>query len=81
MARNNTLLFGSPPNEMMIAFISSIKPACAFLDLDARIVNTIERADFELSVCHKLGNAFSYLPYGSFHARHVFRLWLKAEVL
>ena len=52
-----------------------------FLDLDARIVYTIQRAGFEFSVYRKPGNAFSYLPYGSYHARHVFRGWLKAEVL
>ena len=52
-----------------------------FLDLDARIVYTIQRASFEFSVYRKPGNAFSNLPYGSYHARHVFRGWLKAEVL
>ena len=52
-----------------------------FLDLDVRIVYSIERANFEFGVYRKPGNAFSYLPYGSYHARHVFRGWLKAEVL
>ena len=40
-----------------------------------------KKVGFEFSVYRKPGNAFSYLPYGSYHARHIFRGWLKAEVL
>ena len=36
--------------------------------------------EFEFRIYRKPGNACSYLPYGSYHARHVFRGWLKAEV-
>ena len=35
---------------------------------------------FGFRIYPKPGNAYSYLPYGSYHARHVFRGWLKAEV-
>ncbi len=35
-------------------------------------------ADFAFNVYSKPGMA--YLPYGSYHARHVFRGWLKAEM-
>ena len=45
------------------------------------MLGSYKRAGFEFSVYRKPGNAFSYLPYGSYHARHVFRGWLKAEVL
>ena len=37
-------------------------------------------AAFEFRLYRKPGNAYSYLPYGSYHARHVFRGWLKAEM-
>ena len=36
--------------------------------------------DFEFGVYRKPGNAYVYLPYGSYHSRHVFREWLKAEM-
>ena len=45
------------------------------------MLGSYKRAGFEFSVHRKPGNAFSYLPYGSYHARHVFRGWLQAEVL
>ena len=37
-------------------------------------------ADFAFKVYRKPGTAYAYLPYGSYHARHVFRGWLKAEM-
>jgi hypothetical protein len=36
--------------------------------------------DFEFRIYWKPGNAYSYLPYGSYSTRHVSRGWLKAEV-
>ena len=54
-----------------------------FLDLNIRIVYPTEPTQsvhFEYSVYRKPGNAYSYLPYGSYHARHVFRGWLQAEI-
>ncbi len=36
--------------------------------------------NFAFKVYRKPGTAYAYLPYGSFHARHVFRGWLKAEM-
>jgi hypothetical protein len=51
-----------------------------FLDLDIRILDLHGSPEFEFRIYRKPGNAYSYLPYGSYHARHVFRGWLKAEV-
>ncbi len=39
-----------------------------FLDLCITIVS----ADFAFKVYHKPGTAYAYLPYGSYHVRHVF---------
>ncbi len=44
-----------------------------FLDLDITIVYSDESADFAFKVYRKPGTAYAYLPYGSYHARHVFR--------
>jgi len=52
----------------------------SFLDLDIQVVYSAESADFAFKVYRKTGNAYAYLPYGSYHARHVFRGWLKAEM-
>jgi hypothetical protein len=51
-----------------------------FLDLDITIVYSDGSADFAFKVYRKPGTAYAYLPYGSYHARHVFRGWLKAEM-
>ena len=51
-----------------------------FLDLDIRLQKSGPATWFEFSIYWKPGNAYSYLPYGSYHARHIFRGWLKAEV-
>ena len=51
-----------------------------FLDLDITIVYSQASADFAFNVYRKPGTAYAYLPYGSYHARHVFRGWLKAEM-
>ena len=51
-----------------------------FLDLDITVVYSPGSADFEFKVYRKPGTAYAYLPYGSYHARHVFRGWLKAEM-
>ena len=50
------------------------------LDLDIRIVNSCGFSGFAFRIYRKPGNAYAYLPYGSYHARHVFRGWLKAEL-
>ena len=52
----------------------------SFLDLDLRVVYSTGSAEFAFKVYRKTGNAYAYLPYGSYHARHVFRGWLKAEM-
>ena len=51
-----------------------------FLDLDIQIVNSCGHSEFAFRIYRKPGNAYAYLPYGSYHARHVFRGWLKAEL-
>jgi len=51
-----------------------------FLDLDMPIVYSDGSAVFAFKVYRKPGTAYAYLPYGSYHARHVFRGWLKAEM-
>jgi hypothetical protein len=35
--------------------------------------------EFEFRIYWKPGNAYSYLPYGSYSTRHVLRGWLKAD--
>ena len=52
----------------------------SFLDLDLRVVYSTGSAEFAFNVYRKTRNAYAYLPYGSYHARHVFRGWLKAEM-
>ena len=51
-----------------------------FLDLDIKALYTTTMVEFEFGVYRKPGNAYAYLPYGSYHSRHVFRGWLKAEM-
>ena len=36
--------------------------------------------EFEFGIYRKPGNAYTYLQYSSYHSRHVFRGWLKAEM-
>ncbi len=50
-----------------------------FLDLDITVVYSFGSADFAFKVYRKPGTAYAYLPYGSYHPRHVFRAWLKAD--
>ncbi len=42
-----------------------------FLDLNVRIEDQRDSVGFELHVYRKPGNSYSYLPFGSFHARHI----------
>jgi hypothetical protein len=51
-----------------------------FLDLDIEIVCSQTSVEFAFRVYRKPGTAYAYLPYGSYHARHIFRGWLKAEM-
>jgi hypothetical protein len=51
------------------------------LDLLITLIEDFSGTKLDLSVYRKPGNAYAYLPYGSFHARHVFRGWVKAEVV
>lgn len=51
-----------------------------FLDLDIQFVRSQGSAAFAFKIYRKPGNAYAYLPYGSYHSRHVFRGWLKAEM-
>jgi hypothetical protein len=51
-----------------------------FLDLDIQFVRAHGSATSAFKIYRKPGNAYAYLPYGSYHARHVFCGWLKAEV-
>jgi len=52
-----------------------------FLDVSIRIVQRNKEFGIEFKVFHKPGNSYSYLPFGSFHARHVMKGWIKAELL
>ena len=54
-----------------------------FLDLNIKIIFTMIPSCsvmLEFGVYSKPWNAFSYIPYGSYHQRHIFCGWLKAEV-
>ena len=51
-----------------------------FLDLCIQIVHRCNGIRFEFRVYRKPGNSYAYLPYGSYHTRHVFGAWLKAEL-
>ena len=42
----------------------------SFLDLDMQVIYWTGSADFVFKFYCKTGNA--YLPYGSYHARHIF---------
>ena len=51
-----------------------------FLDLDIDIICNEISTYFNFKVYRKPGSAYAYLPYGSYHARHIFQGWLKAEM-
>jgi hypothetical protein len=51
-----------------------------FLNLDITVVYSDGSADFAFKVYRKPGRANAYLLYGSYHARHMFRGWFKAEM-
>ena len=50
------------------------------LDLDISTVYTTTKVEFEFGLYRKPGNAYAYLPYGSYHSRHVFRGLPKTEM-
>lgn len=52
----------------------------SFLDLDICVKYICGTIRFEFRVYRKPGNSYAYLPYGSYHARHTFKGWLKAEL-
>ncbi len=52
----------------------------SFLNLNSTVVYSPGSADFAFKVYLKSGTAYAYLPDGSYHARHVFLGWLKAEM-
>lgn len=56
-------------------------PRAVFLDLDIRVINDSDGLGFELRTYRKPGNAYAYLPHGSYHAPHTERAWIKAELL
>jgi hypothetical protein len=62
------------------SFIHDQHKKVSFLDLDIQVVYSAGSAFFAFKIYRKTGNAYAYLPYGSYHARHVFRGWLKAEM-
>jgi hypothetical protein len=49
-------------------------------DLNIRIVDQRDSVVFESRVYRNPGNSYSYLPFGSFHDRHITSGWLKAEL-
>ena len=51
-----------------------------FLDLEIKVLLTEEIPCLDFKVYRKPGSAYAYLPYGSYHARHIFQGWLKAEM-
>ena len=58
-----------------------------FLDLDmwVKYVSAARRTDTDFRVLfrpyRKPGNAYAYIPFNSFHGRHIFRGWITAEIL
>ena len=58
-----------------IKFIwSKLSKLANYLDLSIEISHD----SIQYEVFSKPGNAYSYLPYGSFHVRNSFRAWIKA---
>ena len=51
-----------------------------FLDFDIQFVCSHRSAELTFRIYHNSGNAHTYLPYGYYHARHVFLGRLKAEM-
>ncbi len=56
---------------------SSLSKAAIFLDVS----NEISDGSIHYEVYSKPGNAYAYLPLGSFHVRNSFPAWIKAEVI
>ena len=54
--------------------------AVNFLDLDIMTLHNDGMSCLDFKVYRKPGSAYAYLPYGSYHARHIFRGWLKAAM-
>ena len=58
-----------------------------FLDLDmwVKYVSAARRTDTDFRVLfrpyRKPDNAYAYIPFNSFHGRHIFRGWITAEIL
>ena len=53
-----------------------------FLDLDIRIIQCDHfRRAIEFKVYGKPKNAYAYIPFDSFHVRHIFKGWIKAELI
>ncbi len=52
-----------------------------FMDCDIQRVHHGTSVEFSFSVYHKPLNSYQYLPYGSFHPKHMFAGFVKAELL
>ena len=56
-----------------------------FLDLDISLQKKTRRKDTVMELLirpyRKPGNAYAYIPFTSFHARHTFRGWVLAELM
>ena len=55
-----------------------------YLDLDMKLkTESLSGKGFKVifSPFRKPGNAYAYIPFSSFHARHTFRGWIRAELL
>ena len=56
---------------------SSLSKAAIFLDVSSEISD----GSIHYEVYSKPGNAYAYLPLGSFHVRNSFPAWIKAELI
>jgi hypothetical protein len=56
---------------------SSLSKAAIFLDVSSEISG----GSIHYEVYSKPGNAYAYLPLGSFHVRNSFPAWIKAELI
>jgi hypothetical protein len=56
---------------------SNLSTSAVFMDLSLRLSG--RKVEFE--VYSKPGNAYAYLPYNSFHSKHIFSAWIKAELI
>lgn len=56
-----------------------------FLDLDMSLQRKVGIMGATIQIIfrpyHKPGNAYAYIPFSSFHGRHIFRGWVLAEIL